>query len=39
VVDEHFIIVPKKHIAHSLELTDQQEEELHNLKQKVLDFI
>jgi diadenosine tetraphosphate (Ap4A) HIT family hydrolase len=39
VLDEHFIIVPKKHIAHSLELNDQQEEELHNLKQKVFNFI
>lgn len=39
VVDEHFIIVPKRHIAHSLELSDAQEEELHGLKQRVIAYI
>ena len=32
VCDEHFLIVPKNHIAHSLELTEEMEEEFIQIK-------
>ena len=32
VIDEHFLIVPKTHVAHSLELTESQEEEMAKVK-------
>ena len=34
--DEHFLIVPKEHIAHSLELNKEQEEELQQIKDLVV---
>jgi galactose-1-phosphate uridylyltransferase len=39
VIDEHFLIVPKKHIAHSLELSDTQEEDIAKMKQRVLNYL
>jgi galactose-1-phosphate uridylyltransferase len=39
VTDEHFLIVPNKHIAHSLELDDAQEEDFTSLKQDLVDYI
>jgi hypothetical protein len=40
VTDEHFLIIPNKHIAHTLELdTDQLEEEYVSLKQDLLDYL
>jgi len=39
VADEHFLIVPNKHIGHSLELDDAQEEELTALKQQLIDYL
>lgn len=37
VCDEHFLILPKDHIAHSLELNKEQEEELAEIKRRLLD--
>ena len=39
VCDEHFLIVPKQHIAHSLELNEEMEEELNGIKTKIFDYI
>jgi diadenosine tetraphosphate (Ap4A) HIT family hydrolase len=39
VTDEHFLIVPKKHIAHSLELTEAQETEFNSIKTKLLAYL
>ena len=39
VCDEHFLIVPKRHIAHSLELTDDIEDDYEMLRDFLLDFI
>ena len=39
VIDEHFLIVPKTHVAHSLELTESQEEEMAKVKQRVLNYL
>ena len=32
VTDEHFLIIPNKHIAHSLELDSAQEDDFNLLK-------
>lgn len=40
MTDEHFLIVPNKHIAHTLELdNDVVEEEYLKLKQDLVDYI
>jgi len=39
VVDQHFLIIPKKHIGHSLELDDDQEEEYQEIKNKLALYI
>jgi len=39
VCDEHFLIIPNRHIAHSLELDNIQEEEYLNLKQDMINLI
>ncbi len=39
VCDEHFLIVPKRHIAHSLELTDDIEDDYEMLRDFLLDYI
>ena len=39
VCDDHFLIVPKRHIAHSLELTEVLEEEFLQLRDFLIDYI
>ena len=39
VCDEHFLIVPKNHFAHSLELTEEMEEEFILIKQRLMTYI
>ena len=39
VCDDHFLIVPKRHIAHSLELQDDLEDEFELLRDFILDYI
>ena len=39
VCDAHFLIVPKKHIAHSLELNEEMEEEFNLIKTKLVEYI
>ena len=39
ICDEHFLIVPKQHIAHSLELDEQQEEEYLKVKKFLMEYI
>ena len=39
VCDEHFLIVPKSHIAHSLELTEGQEDEFVQLRDFLIDYL
>ena len=39
VCDDHFLLVPKRHIAHTLELTDEVEEEFEMLRDFLLDYI
>ena len=39
IIDDHFLIVPKTHIAHSIELTEEQEQEMLKLKGMVLDHL
>ena len=39
VCDEHFLIVPKHHLAHTLELSDEIEEEFEMLRDFILDYI
>ena len=39
VCDEHFLLVPKRHIAHTLELADEVEEEFEQLRDFLLDYI
>ena len=39
VCDEHFLIVPKNHIAHSLELTEEMEEEFIQIKQRLMAYL
>lgn len=39
VCDDHFLIVPKQHIAHSLELSEAQEDEFIQLREFLIDYI
>lgn len=39
ICDDHFLIVPKRHIAHSLELVDDVEEEFEQLCEFLIDYI
>jgi len=39
VCDEHFLIIPNKHIAHSLELDESQEAEYLGMKQSIVDYL
>ena len=39
VCDEHFLIIPNKHIAHSLELDDVQEAEYVSMKQSIVEYL
>ena len=39
VCDDHFLIVPKRHIAHSLELTEVLEEEFMQLRDFLINYI
>eukprot|EP00347_Sterkiella_histriomuscorum_P005571 403356100 len=39
VTDEHILIIPKKHIGHSLELDNAQEEEYLQMKQDLLELV
>jgi diadenosine tetraphosphate (Ap4A) HIT family hydrolase len=39
VCDEHFLIIPNKHIAHSLELDDIQEAEYLSMKSSIVEYL
>jgi len=39
VCDDHFLLVPKRHIAHTLELSDEILEEYERLRDFLLDYI
>ena len=39
VCDEHFLIVTKQHVAHSLELSEPMEREFNAIKQKIKNYI
>jgi len=39
VCDDHFLIVPKHHIAHTLELSEAQEDEYVQLRDFLIDYI
>ena len=39
IMDEHFLIIPKQHIGHSIELSDQQEEQYFSLKKDLIDYL
>ena len=39
VCDDHFMIVPKKHIAHSLELNSALEDEFTQIKDFLIDYL
>jgi diadenosine tetraphosphate (Ap4A) HIT family hydrolase len=39
VSDEHFLIIPNRHIAHSLELDDVQEAEYLSMKSSIVEYL
>jgi len=39
VCDEHFLIIPHKHLAHSLELDADQDKEFHEIKSTLIEYL
>lgn len=39
VCDQHFLIIPHKHIGHSLELDPEQEVEFLDIKANLIDYL